>query len=109
MGRKKKQQLPPVQEQGADDQLPEPFPMELLHQSKSARQAHFEQCLIEHAHLQHACDAVVRAICMPGETPAYRRLDSMVLVIGESASRQDDPHPLAGRATSLPCTSTDAS
>lgn len=84
MGRKKKQHLSPVQEQGADDQLPEPFPVELLHQSKSARQAHFEQCLIEHAHLQQACNAVVRAICMPGETPAYRRLDSLVLVIGPS-------------------------
>lgn len=88
MGRKKKQTLLPVQteyqEQGADDRIPEPFPAELLHQSKGARQAHFEQCLIEHTHLQQACNDVIRAICMPGQTLAYRRLDSLVLVIGPS-------------------------
>ena len=62
--------------------LPEPFPADLLQQSEAARQAHFERCLIEHTHLQDACDAVIRAICMPGEDISYRRLGCMVLLIG---------------------------
>lgn len=50
------------------------FPADLLQQSEAARQAHFERCLIEHPRLQEACDAVIRAICMPGEDSIYRRL-----------------------------------
>jgi hypothetical protein len=79
VGRKKKQQ-----ERKGDSQLPESFPVELLQQSTGARQAYFEHCLIEHTHLQEACNAVVRAICMPGNDGAYRRLDSLVLIIGPS-------------------------
>src|SRR6266487_3976670 len=88
MGRRKKQPNGPIQaeqqKRKGDSRLPESFPAELLQQSTGARQAYFEHCLIEHTHLQEACSAVVRAICMPGNDGVYRRLDSMVLVIGPS-------------------------
>lgn len=88
MGRRKKQPNAPIRakqrERKGDSQLPESFPVELLQQSAGARQAYFEHCLIEHTHLQEACDSVVRAICMPGNDGAYRRLGSLVLLIGPS-------------------------
>ena len=69
-------------EEGNDG--PERFPTQLLSQSASARQAHFEHCLIEHPFLAEAVLSVQQAICMPGAEEGYRRLGSMLLVMGPS-------------------------
>jgi len=74
------QSVPPI----AADDGPERFAPALLAQSEGARQAYFEQCLIEHPALAQACRAVRQAICMPGQDMLYRRAACMVLVIGPS-------------------------
>ena len=62
---------------------PEFFDRALLQQSPSARQEYFEQhCLIEHPRLLEALDAILQAICAPGEGIHARRPGTMVLVIG---------------------------
>jgi hypothetical protein len=62
---------------------PESFPLELLAQPVGARLEYFEQqCLISHARLQEALDAIIQAICPPGEGASLRRPGTMVLVIG---------------------------
>src|SRR5436189_5504033 len=65
------------------DEEPEYFDRALLLQSPSLRQEYFEQhCLIEHPRLLEALDAVLQAICAPGEGRHARRPGTMVLVIG---------------------------
>ncbi len=64
---------------------PEPFPPELLKLPPGARQEYFEQrCLISHARLQEALEAIIQTICPPGEGANMRRPGTMVLVIGPS-------------------------
>jgi hypothetical protein len=64
---------------------PEFFDRTLLLQTPSARQEYFEQhCLIEHPRLLEALDAILEAICAPGEGVHARRPGTMVLVIGPS-------------------------
>jgi len=64
---------------------PESFPPELLAQPVGARLEYFEQrCLISHSRLQEALDAIIQAICPPGEGAETRRPGTMVLVIGPS-------------------------
>ncbi len=59
------------------------FDRALLLQPPSARQEYFEQhCLIEHPRLLEALDAILEAICAPGEGVHARRPGTMVLVIG---------------------------
>jgi hypothetical protein len=66
-------------------QTPESFPPELLAQPVGARQEYFEQrCLISHPRLQEALEAIIQAICPPGEGASMRRPGTMVLVIGPS-------------------------
>ena len=65
------------------DEEPEFFDRALLRQPPSARQQYFEQhCLIEHPRLLDALDAILQAICAPGEGIHARRPGTMVLVIG---------------------------
>ncbi len=65
------------------DEEPEFFDRTLLLQPSSARQEYFEQhCLIEHPRLLAALDAILQAICAPGEGIHARRPGTMVLVIG---------------------------
>ncbi len=65
------------------DEGPERFDSTLLVQPAGVRLSYFEkECTIEHAYLGLACDAVLRAICSPGEGPSLNRLGTMVLVIG---------------------------
>ncbi len=62
---------------------PERFPSELPQQPPGTRQEYFEQrCLIEHPRLLEALDAIIEAICPPGEGASKRRPGTMVLVIG---------------------------
>src|SRR5215469_2041476 len=69
--------------EAAKSKLPEPFPAELLQQSKGARIEYFEtQCLIEHTKLLEACNAVLRAAWIPGDDVIYRGQGTMVLLIG---------------------------
>ncbi len=90
MGRNKKQKPEPEQPEseqskpeGSRPEQPEPFPAELLQQPKGARIEYFEtQCLIEHTELQEACNAVLRAACMPKDDLMYQGQGTMVLVIG---------------------------
>ena len=59
------------------------FDRAFLLQPPSARQEYFEQhCLIEHPRLLEALDAILEAICAPGEGVLTRRPGTMVLVIG---------------------------
>lgn len=65
------------------DEEPEFFDRALLLQPPNARQEYFEQhCLIEHPRLLEALDAILQAICAPGEGIHARRPGTMVLVIG---------------------------
>lgn len=65
------------------DEESEFFDRALLLQPPSARQEYFEQhCLIEHPRLLEALDAILQAICAPGEGIHARRPGTMVLVIG---------------------------
>ena len=66
-------------------EAPEPFPPELLALPAGARLEYFEQrCFISHPRLQEALDAIIQAICPPGEGASTRRPGTMVLVIGPS-------------------------
>src|SRR6266571_4053165 len=66
-------------------EAPEPFPPALLTQPVGTRLEYFEQrCLISHPRLQEALEAIIQAICPPGEGASMRRPGTMVLVIGPS-------------------------
>ncbi len=72
---------PDEAEQKAEE--PEFFDRALLLQPPEVRQAYFEQrCLIEHPRLLEALEAILEAICAPGEEVLTRRPGTMVLVIG---------------------------
>jgi len=59
------------------------FDRALLLHPPEVRQEYFEQhCLIEHPRLLEALDAILEAICAPGEEAHTRRPGTMVLVIG---------------------------
>ncbi len=59
------------------------FDRAFLLQPLDVRQEYFEQhCLIEHPRLLEALDAILEAICAPGEEVHTRRPGTMVLVIG---------------------------
>lgn len=64
---------------------PECYAPALLAAPPAERLASFEQrCTIEHARLQEACEAVVHAICSPGEGADLPRPGALVLVMGPS-------------------------
>lgn len=64
---------------------PESFPPELLAHSVESRLEYFEQrCFISHPRLQEALEAIIQAVCPPGEQVNTRRPGTMVLVIGPS-------------------------
>ena len=66
-----------------DEEEPEYFDRALLLQPPEVRQEYFEQqCLIEHPRLLEALDAILDAICAPGEDVLTRRPGTIVLVIG---------------------------
>src|SRR5438876_6300744 len=70
-------------EEGLQGEEPEFFDRALLLQPPEVRQEYFEQrCLIEHPRLLEALDAILEAICAPGEGVLTRRPGTMVLVIG---------------------------
>src|SRR6266568_8773629 len=69
------------EEQQAEE--PEFFDRALLLQPPEVRQEYFEQrCLIEHPRLLETLDALLDAVCAPGEEVLTRRPGTMVLVIG---------------------------
>jgi hypothetical protein len=75
----------PQAESEAMSQAEEPafFDRALLLQPPSARLEYFEQhCLIEHPKLLNALDAILEAICAPGEGTHAKRPGTTVLVIG---------------------------
>jgi hypothetical protein len=73
----------PPDEEGLQGEEPEFFDRALLLQPPELRQEYFEQrCLIEHPRLLEALDAILEAICAPGEEILTRRPGTMVLVIG---------------------------
>ena len=72
---------PDEEEQQVEE--PELFDRALLLQPPEVRQEYFEQhCLISHPRLLEALDAILEAICAPGEAVLTRRPGTMVLVIG---------------------------
>src|SRR6266571_6753702 len=72
---------PDEEEQKAEE--PEFFDRALLLQPPEMRQEYFEQrCLIEHPRLLEALEAILEAICAPGEGVLTHRPGTMVLVIG---------------------------
>ena len=59
------------------------FDRAFLLQSPDVRQEYFEQhCLIEHPRLLEALEAILEAICAPGEEVLTRQPGTMVLMIG---------------------------
>jgi hypothetical protein len=73
----------PPDAEGLQGEEPEFFDRALLLQPPEVRQEYFEQhCLIEHPRLLEALDAILEAICAPGEEVLTRRPGTMVLVIG---------------------------
>ncbi len=71
------------QEEMSQAEEPEFFDRTLLQQPLSARLEYFEQhCLIEHPRLLEALDAILEAICAPGEGTHAKRPGTTVLVIG---------------------------
>ncbi len=73
---------PPIVNQ-PQDEGPERFDPALLTQPAAVRLAWFEKaCLIEHARLDQACNAILQMICSPGEGAGFNRLGTTVLVIG---------------------------
>jgi len=91
MGRKKKIEQDGSKPEGQEPQQdyepkePERFDSALLLQRPAVRLAYFErECRIEHIHLETACEAILQAICSPGEGPSLNRISTMVLVIGPS-------------------------
>jgi hypothetical protein len=70
-------------EEGLQGEEPEFFDRALMLQPPEVRQEYFEQrCLIEHPRLLEALDAILDAICAPGEEILTRRPGTIVLVIG---------------------------
>lgn len=66
-----------------NEEEPEFFDRSLLLELPEVRQEYFEQqCLIEHPRLLEALDAILDAICAPGDEVLTRRPGTMVLVIG---------------------------
>jgi type II secretory pathway predicted ATPase ExeA len=90
MGKKNKRQDNPEpvepSPQAKDELLePERFDPALLEQPAALLQDYFErEVIIEHPHLDKALDAILDAICSPGDGPSLNRLGIMVLVIGPS-------------------------
>src|SRR5262249_49667478 len=96
MGRRKKQQeeqsVPdqtaqvqdPLREQSAAEESKEPerFDRSLLDQPIAERLAYFENYRLNHTRLSLALDAILHAICSPGEGPDLKRPGTIVLVIG---------------------------
>src|SRR5258708_13242322 len=79
------QRLLTQDEEPFQSEEPEFFDRALLLQPPSARQEYFEQqCLIEHPRLLEALEAILQAICSPGDGAALRRPGTMILVIGPS-------------------------
>ncbi len=79
------EEQPKATPDGEEQQVEEPefFDRALLLQPPEVRQEYFEQqCLIEHPRLLEALDAILDAICAPGEEVLTRRPGTMVLVIG---------------------------
>jgi len=77
--------FPPAAPSDEPDEGPERYAPALLRAPAEERLAHFErQCTIKHARLQEACDAVLHAICSPGDGARLNRPGAMVLVIGPS-------------------------
>jgi len=73
----------PPDEKEQKEEEPEFFDRALLLQLPEARQEYFEQrCLIEHPRLLEVLDAILDAICAPGEEVLIRRPGTIVLVIG---------------------------
>jgi hypothetical protein len=73
----------PPDEEELQGEEPEFFDRALLLQPPEVRQEYFEQrCLIEHPRLLEALDAILEAICAPGEEVLTCRPGTMVLVIG---------------------------
>ncbi len=73
----------PPNEEGQKAEEPEFFDRALLLQPPEVRQEYFEQrCLIEHPRLLEALEAILEAMCAPGEEVLTRRPGTMVLVIG---------------------------
>ncbi len=73
----------PPDEEEQQVEEPEFFDRALLLQPPAVRQEYFEQrCLIEHPRLLEALEAILAAICAPGEEALIRRPGTMVLVIG---------------------------
>ena len=73
----------PPDEEGPQGEEPEFFDRALLLQPPEVRQEYFEQrCLIEHPRLLEALDAILEAVCAPGEKVHTRRPGTMILVIG---------------------------
>ena len=71
------------QQQKCADEEPEFFDRALLLQPLAVRQEYFEQrCLVEHPRLLEALDAILEAVCAPGEGASSRRPGTMILVIG---------------------------
>lgn len=76
---------PTPDEQTQANEEPEFFDRALLLQPPGARQEYFEQhCLMEHPRLTSALDAILQAICAPGEDAFARRPGTTILVIGPS-------------------------
>src|SRR5438128_6231642 len=81
MTEEQREASPDEEEQQGEE--PEFFDRALLLQPPEVRQEYFEQrCLIEHPRLLEALEAILEAICAPGEEVLTRRLGTMVLVIG---------------------------
>ena len=81
MNEEQPEATPDEEEHKAEE--PEFFDRALLLQPPEVRQEYFEQrCLIEHPRLLEALDAILDAICAPGEEVLTRRPGTMVLVIG---------------------------
>jgi hypothetical protein len=79
------QPLEPKASTASQAEEPEFFDQALLRQPPGARQEYFEQhCLIEHPRLMEALEAILQAICAPGDGGSQRRLGTMVLGIGPS-------------------------
>lgn len=65
------------------DEEPERFDPALLILTPAERLEWFEnECIIEHRNLLEALDAVLEAVCSPGENPDRHRLGTISLVIG---------------------------
>src|SRR5256886_17697270 len=81
MTEEQREASPEEEEQQVEE--PEFFDRALLLQPPEIRQEYFEQrCLISHPRLLEALDAILDAICAPGEEVLTRRPGTMVLVIG---------------------------